>query len=264
MCGEQIAPVLGAAVARRQDFLRGKKAEGEAAFGIGNSVTVLAVASGSPAERAGLREGDRILSIDGSRIGRTKHVFDRLRASRSGDPTLRIGRGQNKLGLALPRVEGCEHGTLVSVSGGIDTTTHDNRHDMWVPTGLLRFVKDDDELAFAISHQIGHQLLGTFRTGKDEPRADELGLRIAAQAGFDIAKAPAFWDRVAAEEFWKISSDMDGTYIAHGAMSQRILAIRAVIAAGEDPTQPSDMGEGSSSGEGTSLSATIQGEMSAP
>jgi hypothetical protein len=229
-CGEQIAPVLGATVARRQDFLRGKKAEGEAAFGIGDGVTVLAVASGSPAERAGLREGDQIHSLDGSRIKRSKHVFDRLRKSRSGDPTLRIRREQDELEVTLPRVEGCGHGTLVAVSSAIDTATHDNKHDMWVPTGLLRFVRDDNELAIAISHQIGHQLIGTFRTAKDEPRADELGLRIATEAGFDTAKAPAFWDRVAAEEFWKISSDMDGTYIPHGAMSQRILAIRGAVA----------------------------------
>jgi membrane-associated protease RseP (regulator of RpoE activity) len=263
VCGEQIAPVLGATVARRQDFLRAKKAEGEAAFGVGNNVSVLAVAAGSPAERAGLREGDRILSVDGSRIRRTKHVFDRMRKSRSGDPTLIIGRGQDEIEMTLPRVEGCEHGTLVSVSGSVDTTTHTNKHDMWIPTGLLRFVKDDDELAIAISHQIGHQLIGTFRTGKDEPHADELGLRIAAQAGFDISKASAFWDRVAAEEFWKISSDMDGGYIAHGAMSRRILAIRSVITERENLTTP-DNGARSSSGEDASRSASIRDEMSAP
>jgi predicted Zn-dependent protease len=124
-------------------------------------------------------------------------------------------------------------------------------------------VKDDDELAIAISHQIGHQLIGTFRTGKDEPHADELGLRIAAQAGFDISKASAFWDRVAAEEFWKISSDMDGGYIAHGAMSRRILAIRSVITEGENLTTP-DNGARSSSGEDASRSASIRDEMSAP
>lgn len=231
-CGEQIAPVLGATVARREDFLRGKKAEGEAAFGIGSDVTVLALAPDSPAERAGLREGDRIVSVDGSRIKRSRHVFDRLRKSRSGDPKLRILRGRDKLELSLPRVEGCDHGTMVFVSGSIDTDTHDNRHDMRVPSGLLRFVEDDDELAIAISHQIGHQLIKSFKTVKDESRADQLGLRIAAQAGFDVAKALKFWDRVAAEEFWKINSSA-GENIPHGALASRASVIRAAVAAGD-------------------------------
>jgi predicted Zn-dependent protease len=114
-------------------------------------------------------------------------------------------------------------------------------------------VADDDELAIAIAHQIGHQLIGTFRTGKDEPDADALGLRIAARAGFDIAKAPAFWERVASEEFWKISSDMGGTYIPHGAMSRRMPAIRATIAAAGNPLPPPGSIEGVGVGAGDAI-----------
>jgi hypothetical protein len=57
---------------------------------------------------------------------------------------------------------------------------------------------------------------------------------------------------------------MDGTYIPHGAMSQRIPAIRGAVAEGEDLTQPSDMGEGSRSGEAASVGATIREEVLAP
>jgi len=268
ICGKDVAPVLGATIARLQDYLPKnntniKKSEVQAAFGVGKKVTVLALAPRSPAERAGLREGDRIVSVDGSKTRRTKDVFDRLRRSRSGDPKLGITRGRDKIELSLPRVLGCEHGTRVHVDSGIDTRTHENRHDMSIPTGLLRVVRDDDELAIAISHQIGHQLIGSFRTGKDEPRADELGLWIAAAAGFDIAKAPAFWDRVAAEEFWKISADMDDTYISHGAMSQRSLAVLEVVAAYQSQHESLAAGDDAAPAVGTPPSAKAPNEASA-
>jgi len=225
-CGEQVGPMLGATLARRHDFFRGKKHDIEAAFRVGDQATVLAVAPGSPAERAGLVQGDLVLEVDGSRVRRTQHVFERLRASESGDPVVLVQREARERELTLPREEGCFHGTFVSVSSSVDTSSHDNDEDMWIPTGLVRFARDDDELAIAISHQIGHQVIGTFRTAEDEPRADRIGLDIAARAGFDVRRATGFWERVAAEEFWKISADMGGTYIPHGALSRRMPVIR--------------------------------------
>lgn len=160
---------------------------------------VTAVAEESPAARAGIVAQDRILLIDGKR---SKHVFERLRDSHAGAPVLRIARGDQELEVALPRQIGCEHGTLIVASGSVDTGFHDNGTEILVPTGLLRFVRDDDEL----------------------------GLRIAASAGYDVSKAAAYWDHYAAEQFWKISSDMDGLYIPHGAMSLRAPVIRTVQA----------------------------------
>lgn len=230
VCGERVAPVLGATVGRRQDFMRSQRRRVEEAFGASDEVTVFVVAESSPAARAGLREGDEILSVGDYRIKKTKHVFEQLRKSRSGPVALRIRRGSEIRKVALPRVEGCDQGTLVFASSEADTRTHKNESEMLVPTGLLRFARNDDELALAISHQMGHQLIGSFRSVEAEPRADELGLRIAALAGFDVSKAPAYWDRWASEQFWKISSEMDDTYVPHGAMSRRAPAIRAAVA----------------------------------
>ena len=72
------------------------------------------------------------------------------------------------------------------------------------------------------------------RRGRDEPPADHLGLFIAARAGFDVSKAPGFWDRLAAEEPWKIHSDVSwgagGRYrLWHTAMALRAPVIRATV-----------------------------------
>ncbi len=226
VCGEHTSPVLGASVGRRQDFMREKKAEAEAAFGAGEDVTVFAVADGSPAALAGIRLQDRILKIDGDRIKKTAHVFERMRDSESGNLAFQIGRGDDTLEVSVKRQIGCEHGTLVFPSSSADTDYHLNRTEIQVPTGLLRFAHDDDELAIAIAHQLGHQLLDSMREAKDETKADALGLRIARAAGYDISKAPAYWDRYAAEQFWKIATDTGDAFIPHGAMSSRAPAIR--------------------------------------
>jgi hypothetical protein len=232
VCADALGPVLGATVGRQQDFWRGRgrKSDFGEAFGVGDDVTVFGVAEGSPADRAGLVPGDAILEIDGKRIRRSKHVFDRLRDSSEGEPRLQIARGDTRIEVALPREIGCHHGTFVHPSGNPETSYHANKVDLRVATGLLRFAQDDDELAIAIAHQYGHQLLGGMRQPENEPKADALGIRMARAAGFDVTKAPAYWDRYAAAQFWKISGEMDGEFIPHGAVSQRILAVRKALA----------------------------------
>lgn len=236
-CVDRLSPVLGATVGRARDFFfttyRASTDEEDiaAAFGVGPNVTVFAVADGSPAQRVGLEVGDEILSVDGRSIKRTKHVFEQLRDSRSGAIRFHVRRGQEQLDLELPRVMGCPFGTLTLPGSQAVTHYHANKKEVIVPTGLVRFVRDDDELAIAIGHQMGHHLIGRFRIAKNEPRADELGLEIAAAAGYDVRKAPAFWDRWAAEQFWTISSEMEDIYIPHGAMSLRAPAIREAVKA---------------------------------
>lgn len=241
-CADDSAPILGATLARRQDFGRHKSDEVAAAFGVGDDVTVLAVAEASPAQRAGLRVGDRIEKVNGSRIRRTTHVFDRLRSSREGDPVFRIERDDEDIELALPRELGCPYGTLVFI-GGTDTDHHGNRHEVAVPTGLLDFVRDDDELALAIAHQMAHSIHGRFRDVEDEPPADTLAVRIASRAGFDVTKAPDFWDRWGAEQFWKISTDRSNVdHIPHGAMSLRAPAIRTAVSDAAANVEPAELG----------------------
>ena len=150
-------------------------------------------------------------------------------ASTSSKRCATHGRGDETVEVSVPRQIGCEHGTLLFPSSSADTGYHANKTEILVPTGLLRFVHDDDELAIAIAHQFGHQLLGRMRKAENEPKADELGLRIARNAGYDVSRAPAYWDCYAAEQFWKISSNMGGTFIPHGAVSWRSPAIRKFL-----------------------------------
>lgn len=234
LCREEVAPVLGAAISRRRDHLRGHEKEAEEAFGVVDEVKVLAVADSSPGEEAGLEVGDLIVAVNGSSTPKTIDVFAALRQL-DGPPTIRARRGDEELDISLPRVEGCDHGVMVFVSGSPDTRSHRNKDEIFVPTGLLDIVRDDDELAIAIAHQMAHQVLGSttpIDAKDEEPPADRLGLQMAARAGYDVSKAPEFWDRLAAEEPWKIAFDVGNKGSGrnyHVGMPARAPVIRSIV-----------------------------------
>ncbi len=97
----------------------------------GDSARIRSVADDSPAEEAGLREGDRILEIDGVEIEETWDVIRAMRDRRPGDEarilverdgeetTLRVTLGERK-GRGAPRVEVAppdREGSVVLIGG---------------------------------------------------------------------------------------------------------------------------------------------------
>jgi len=61
----------------------GVQADTERAFG--EDVVIGGVAAGSPADRAGLRKGDRLLEFDGVELNTWRDLTERVSASKAGD-----------------------------------------------------------------------------------------------------------------------------------------------------------------------------------
>jgi len=228
LCGKATGPLLGAAIARRHDFLYGHAKDAKDAVGLVDEVKVFAVSEGSPAASAGLQRGDLIVSIAGSRIHKTQEVFAELRDAPESEIEIGLVRDGNPLHVSLPYVESCGYGIFIRIDEGTRVRSHRNRTDIWVPTGLLQFALDDDEVAFSIAHQLGHQISGTAMSGdtEDEVEADRIALFMAARAGYDVSKAAAYWDRLAASEPGLIPDDGD----QHTSMAKRAPEIRKTVA----------------------------------
>ena len=128
-----------------------------ATYGLGYGFGVLAVVPESAGARAGLREGDELLAVDGvdlQAFARDKVAirasFDRIRlftdllasALRRGDATLMVRRGSTTVNVVLSADHGCG-GEFVLVPSGSLNAWSDGRY-VAVTDRMMRFVLTDD------------------------------------------------------------------------------------------------------------------------
>ena len=202
------------------------------AFSLGEGLGVSSVIADSPASRAGLRENDQLLAINGySIIGAAGGSMTRAashgpfgaklalleREFEKGAAMVKVQRGDDLLDIGVTPVAGCA--SRFQLLPG-------NRRDAWadgqyvsLTSALLEFVRNDDELAVILSHELSHNLLehrsrlkkaglpggmlralgaNARRVKETEIEADRLGLRLMHVAGYRIAAAESFWRRFAA------------------------------------------------------------------
>ena len=122
------------------------------------------VVPGSPTARAGLKEGDSILSINGARPPLGKKAVGSLmetiiRAYRSADPSLRISvlRGVRTIDTVVTPEVACSH--AVDLARSAETNAFADGVNVFVTTGMMRFATDG-ELAFIVGHELAHNVLG--------------------------------------------------------------------------------------------------------
>ena len=130
-------------------------------LGYTDTVQVLSVAKGSGAERAGLRAGDRVISLDLQPATPGARIVDALRARivAAGE------RGQASVAITIRR-DGRETALTVPLdkSCAVDLMSwRQDAPDAWsdgrtiaVTTGMLSFAATDGELGVLLAHEIAH------------------------------------------------------------------------------------------------------------
>jgi hypothetical protein len=198
-----------------------------ARYGLDRGPGVLAVLAGTPAAEAGFRAGDVLLAVNGRAFPSAAAEIaergpDKWRplaetgerqleeALRLGPARLTLLREGREIALSLGSRPGCFG--RVRLARNPTVNAFSNGHDVVVTTGMLDFVRSDDELALIIGHEMGHFILGHppmhtsdkllasigIRSGlfwKREEAADRLALRLMAAAGYDLDAAIPFWRR---------------------------------------------------------------------
>jgi hypothetical protein len=262
LCPRQ-GPVTGMLLHHLAEYEKADR-PGLIAQGLDRGPGVLSVVAGSPADAAGLRAGDVVLTVNGKpfesptaiaaipdrEVWRPKVEASEtmlLDALAQGPAALSVLRGGETLAITLAPATGCllrirlaHSNQQTAVSAG-DTVV--------ISSGLLGIAKNDDELAFTIAHEMAHVelehgrllrehgvphglLRGFGKNGalvrETEAAADHLGGEITLAAHYDLARGAEILNRLPPELGF-------GILKTHDSDGDRIRAMRALAAARPSP-----------------------------
>jgi len=253
LCPEQV-PLTGIAVQDLSAYGGASQADAKRAFGLGSEPAILAVARGSPAERAGLRTGDALVAIDGEavpaaprasatyqRVAAVEDSLDRHAAEGALDLDIRRGGTSFRLHIDLDR--GCASHFQVRPSDAIDAGA--DGHYVEITSAYVERASSDDGLAIVLAHELAHNILhhrgeldaaGVHRgllqdfgrsarlTRATEIEADRLSLYLLDRAGFSLDGAVRF-----REDLWRGSWDLLRSR-THPSSAERLAVLRAEMA----------------------------------
>ncbi|WP_162235102.1 M48 family metallopeptidase [Sphingomonas sp. Leaf67] len=220
LCADR-APVTGLIVHAIDQYDVSEQATARTTFGFESAIAVEAVVPGSPADRAGVRANDSIVSVNARPVPVASgggHVATRdafavmLEAQPSDRPLAMILRraGQERP-VTVPASPGCRTLFELRVGPSMDAVA-DGRLVQISSQFLERF--DDSQLAVVVAHELSHNILRhhvrleaakvsrgllrelgrngrIFRMTEDD--ADRLSVHLLRNARWDPASAVAFW-----------------------------------------------------------------------
>jgi len=230
LCEDQVEPTMGIFWADRKTLPEDYWDVGERIFGLGEELRVLSVVAGLPAATAGVKPGDIILKINGSEIGSSIKLFDKtpkgeharemLREAGIKPIELEIKRSGEIIKLTIEPTSACGFPVKVVIDDKVNAFADGN--NIAVTTGMLRFVKDDDELAVVLGHELAHNTLAHVSKSKGSAIAGGiLGLLldvVAAAGGVNtggiFSQLGAKAGRLVFSQDYEVEADYLGLYFA--------------------------------------------------
>lgn len=221
---------------------------------------VIAVVPGGPAALAGIRPGDVLLEIDGRKIPPETALtapFNVAQAHSRADIVRYLLAHTKTTPFAVSLLRNAMVSTVimtpclacpsyVHLARSEQRNAYADGKHVFTTTGLLSTVRNDDELAFIIAHEMSHNILhhtGVMRGGavkrgigrtlgqsgrivrETEREADALGGTLMLDAGFDPVRGAAILGRLGSGD---LGIEM---FAAHASAGRRVAAMRALVEA---------------------------------
>lgn len=246
-----LEPATGLVLQHLSQFQPSDRAGVVAALPIDRGPGVIVVVPDSPAAIAGIGAGDILLAVDGKAIPAEPDLalpFDAARAHDRADAVIDLL--QTARGVTVLR-DGASHTIDITPLPACPSRVHlarsgqrnafaDGRH-VFLTTGVLAQLHNDDELAFLIAHEMAHNILGhaaLMRSGtvggrkgvrQIESAADRLGGTLMLDAGFDPVLGAALLRRLGGSDFGIV------LLARHESPETRIAALQALVAERRTP-----------------------------
>ncbi|MGI1670523.1 MAG: M48 family metalloprotease [Neptuniibacter sp.] len=159
-CGKRTRYSAGIFLHRSSEYSKEQKAAAIELYGEAEQVQVLSVLDSGPANSK-LYQGDQLLQINAQTIPQdsTANAIKLLNAAMSegNNVELQIIRSKEKLTVTLKPEQICDYAVILSPSDAVNGYADGGR--IIITSGLMRFLQQDEELAFIIAHELAHNTL---------------------------------------------------------------------------------------------------------
>jgi beta-barrel assembly-enhancing protease len=228
-------------------------------FGLDDFPGVEALVAGAPADRAGIRQDDALVAVNGVSLGEPPDM--KARASSlslerriaaiqaeldRGRARVTVRRVGASLVFDLTGTSACAARVVLTPSGTLNSWA-DGDH-VGLSTALVEFTRNDDELAFILAHELAHNLLrhkgsdsAAAAAGTPDDRgpgrvraeieADRLAVLLMERAGYRSSGVLDFWPRLERKLGSIRGSD-------HPSITERVGILEAAAAAEHTRSAP--------------------------
>lgn len=176
-------------------------------LGAKDKPSIRLVTKGSPAETAGLKVGDQFLNAKGEIVSQLSKDLQK-QFEQSGN--IRVRRGDKDIPITVKSETLCGYTVRLAQTSTINA--YADGKNITMTAGMMNFVKNDDELALIVGHELGHNTMGHIRkivsniilsggatryTRPFETEADYVGLYYMVRASYSPEGVENFWRRLA-------------------------------------------------------------------
>lgn len=160
-CGKT-APMSGMTAWNLHSVPKQYQGAAQSLFGLDDNLNIHLVAKKSPAEKAGLRRGDIILSINGQDIPAGKdaakmaeRAFESAGLKQSEIVVIHDNKPVSRV--VIP-VEACDYPVILNYNDN-EINAYADGERIVVSKGIVRFSESDNEIAMVIAHELAHSAL---------------------------------------------------------------------------------------------------------
>lgn len=198
---------IGVVMHSLKSYSKSLRPAAERELGATDEPSVRLIVKGSAAEAAGIEIGDQFLDASGKVVTPQNKALQ-IQLEQGGN--IRVRRGGEEIDLTVKSETVCGYNVRLSQTSTINA--YADGKNITMTSGMMNFVKNDDELALIVGHELGHNTMGHIRkivsniilsvggtryTRPFETEADYVGMYYMVRAGYSPEGVEEFWRRLA-------------------------------------------------------------------